>query len=93
MNRRVFLLTSGMSVAGILGCESRPMFQDYECFWCKGAGTIRCTDCFGKGVSMRFDSGMQFGSSSACTTCGASGNMRCPTCDGKGKLSNNPTAR
>ena len=94
MTRPVLVLFAGCLLAGCFGCgSSNPVFRDYECFWCKGAGTIRCTACFGKGSTMSFDSAMKSGPAKLCETCGGSGQMKCPTCKGKGKLSNNPLAK
>jgi hypothetical protein len=91
MRRRFFLLVAGLSLTGCLGCgSSESIFRDYECFWCKGAGTIRCTACFGQGVTRSFESVTKSGPARSCDTCGGSGNMACSCCKGTGKLSNNP---
>jgi hypothetical protein len=93
MTRRFFLLVAGISLAGGLGCgRSESVFQEYDCFWCKGAGTIRCTACFGQGEMRSFESTMKPGPGSICSACSGSGNMACTCCKGTGKLSNNPLA-
>jgi len=90
MTRRALLTMLGSTLAGCFGCTSKSVFTDYECFLCKGAGTMRCTGCFGKGSTYSFESGTSSGRSRICATCGGSGQMKCQTCSGKGKLSNNP---
>src|SRR5687767_2345605 len=91
MTRRLFLLVTCFPLALFLGCgSSESLFQEYECFCCQGAGTSRCTICFGQGVTTSFESITQGGSSQICGNCGGTGNMPCACCKGKGKLSNNP---
>ena len=90
MTRRGLLRALGTSLLGGIGCSPKTVFTEYECFLCKGAGTMRCTGCFGKGSNISFESGMKPGPTRNCSTCGGSGQMKCQTCQGKGKLSNNP---
>ena len=92
MTRRALLGILGWTISASAGCHSKGVFTVYECFWCKGAGTIRCTGCFGKGTTFKFDSGITSGRSQTCSTCNGSGRAKCRTCKGQGKLSNNPLA-
>ena len=94
MTRCALLLISCWLLIAFFGCgTSNPVFRDYDCFWCHGAGTIRCTACFGKGSTMSFEAGMKSGPARQCAVCDGTGQMKCPTCKGKGKLSNNPVAK
>jgi len=95
MTRRIFLIFFGSPLAGCLGCgsSSNPVFNEYECFLCKGEGTVRCTGCFGQGVKISFKSATEAGPSETCDICSGTGKMQCQTCKGKGKLSNNPLAQ
>jgi hypothetical protein len=88
MTRRA-LLGLFASIAGCLGCTSKSIFVEYECFLCKGAGFLPCTGCGGKGAYRDFDRGPL----PTCKSCGGSGRLRCPTCKGKRTLSNNPLAK
>ena len=93
MTRRGLLWLLGTSMTGCIGCmSSKSIFTEYECFLCKGVGTMRCTGCFGKGSNVSFGPGLSSGPTTICKTCGGSGQMKCQTCKGKGKLSNNPLA-
>jgi DnaJ-class molecular chaperone len=94
MNRRFWLLLVGLLVIGLLGCGlPNSAFKEYECFWCKGKGTVQCTTCFGKGSTLSFEGSPMKSRSKPCNQCGGTGKMTCPTCKGKGKLSNNPVAK
>jgi hypothetical protein len=88
MTRRSLLWLLGTSLTGCLGCwSSKSIFVEYECFLCKGAGTIRCTLCSGN-----YGPARNSGPNKICKSCGGAGHIQCPTCKGKRKLSNNPLA-
>lgn len=90
MNRRQLLAILPACLTAGLGCQPQSVFTEYECFLCKGAGTIRCTGCFGKGTTAKFQGGIHSMRTERCWTCSGSGKAKCHTCKGTGKLSNNP---
>jgi DnaJ-class molecular chaperone len=93
MNLRISALLSGVLLSACVGCgSSDSMFVEYDCFWCKGEGTMQCTACFGKGEAVSLESPTLTASSQVCDKCGGTGMMDCPQCKGKGKVSNNPLA-
>jgi hypothetical protein len=93
MKSRTFLLGSGLLLAACLGCGAPDsVFVEYDCFWCKGESEMKCTNCFGTGNTISFESPTLTSSTQVCDECGGTGMMDCPQCKGKGKVSNNPLA-